>query len=273
VNWAKMRPMRLGFCWMLSLVALACAQGEGVEDEGFQNVGGGGNLSGSGGSSSGGSGGSFGGGSGGGFPGGSGGAGGTTTGGSGGQGATGGSAATGGTGGTGATGGTGGGVGGLGGGGGTGGGGSGGTGGTATCAPLTACSGAVSVGNLSGDSGGGSTTHSGDTSEWVKVRVTENDNSPIGSKLKVSGTLDVDSGTDYDLYAYLVESSDVSPCGTSPVKKSDSGGIGANEQVSFDWGEGFVANGGDDSRWVVFEVRHKGGICANAPWILTLKGN
>jgi hypothetical protein len=262
--------MRLGFCWMLSLVALACATGEDIDDEGYSNVGGGGNLSGSGGSSNGGS--SFGG-SGGGFPGGTGGAvggsGGTTTGGSGGQGG-----ATGGAGGaTGGAGGSLGGSGGLGGGGGTGGGGSGGTGGTVTCVAPTQCIGAVSVGNLSGDTGGGTTTHSGDTSEWVKVRVTEDDNSPIGSKLKISGTRDVDSGTDYDLYAYLVESSDVLPCGTSPKKKSDTGGIGANEQVSFDWGEGFVANGGDDGRWVVFEVRHKGGICANAPWVLTLKGN
>jgi hypothetical protein len=264
--------MRLLWCSLISCALVACATGEGVDDEGFQNVGGGGNLSGSGGSSVGG-GGSFGGGTGGTFGGGGGGFGGAgNSGGTGGSvggagGSGGGVGATGGAGGSGA-------FGGAGGSGGIGGGsGGGGTGGTESCSAPTTCALAQGVGSLSGDTNAGVSNHSGDSSEWVKIRITENDSSIVGKTLLVTATLTVDSATDYDLYAYVVPSSDVSACGTAPFKKSDAGGIGANEQVAVEWGEGIIPNGSDDSRWVTFEIRHKSGACESNPWQLTLKGN
>ena len=249
--------------WVLSIAALAlgCATGEEVPEDGYGgaagSVAGGGmaGLGGSGGSWA--SGGAGVGGSGTGGSGGSGGSGGTGAGGAGGSGASGGSGGT--SGATGGTGGT-----------GTGGSGTGGTGGT-SCTATNACASATDLGVVSGDSNADTKQKSGSGSTWLKVRVTEDNSSILGQSLTLQVTLDVPTGSDYDLYAYLNTTSDTSPCGTSPAKKSDAGGIGSNEQLKLDWGDGIVGSGSDDSRTVVIEIRHKGGTCEQ--WSLIAAGN
>jgi hypothetical protein len=127
---------------------------------------------------------------------------------------------------------------------------------------------------VSGDSGAGTVQHKASGSKWMKVRVTEDSSSPLGQSLTLKVSLDVPSNADYDLYAYVNTGSDVSACGSSPAKKSDAGGIGANEQLKLDWGEGTIANGNDDGRTVVIEVRHKAGPCdATAQWQVIGAGN
>ncbi len=257
----------------------ACATGEGVDDEGYAGQAGGGGVSGESGGGAGGSsasggggaggtvgtGGAFGGSSG---TGASGGSGGTSGGGTGGAGGTGATGATGGSSGTGASGGSGG----TGGAGGAGG--SGGTGGGTTCTATTTCATAADLGTVSGDSGAGSAQSKGTGSKFFKVRVTEDNNSVVGQALSLQVSLDVPSTADYDLYAYLNTTSDVMPCGSAPVKSAQAGGIGVNEQLKLSWGEGTIANGNDDGRWVVIEVRHKAGPCGTtAEWQLIVAGN
>ena len=241
-----------------AMFCLGCAVGEEVDEEGyggaagFEGFGamGGSTATGGGGWATGGAstGGAWNGGTGG-----SGATGGSGTGATGGTGAAGGSGATGGTGGTGGS-------------------STGGTGGT--CAASNTCASAQDLGSMSGDSGAGTVTTTGSGSKWLKVRVTEDSSSVFGQKMALQLSLTVPSGADYDLYAYVNTGSDVSACGSSPAKKSDAGGTGANEQLSLSWGEGTVANGDDDSRTVSIEIKHKSGSCdGSATWKLIGAGN
>jgi hypothetical protein len=244
--------------WVLSIAALAvaCATGEEVTDEtGY--AGSAGSISQGGMAGVGGDGGSWA-------------SGGVGTGGGGAAGATGGSSATGGAtgggaGGTAASGGTGGASGGTGGTSAT-----GGTGGT-SCAATNACASATDMGVVSGDTGSDTKQQTGTGSAWLKVRVTEDNSSILGQALTLQVTLNVPSLSDYDLYAYLNTTSDSSPCGMAAAKKSDGGGIGTNEQLKLSWGDGIVGSGSDDSRFVVIEIRHKGGTCAQ--WSVTAAGD
>jgi hypothetical protein len=254
--------LRMRAVWValvLSSLAVACATGESIDESGYTGIAGA-ESGGDGGGLNGGGGGFPTGGSGGGFPSGgsagsaqggssaSGGSGGSAVGGSGGTSASGGS---GGTGGTSATGGTGGG----------------------SCGAPNTCVGAIDLGTVSGDQGTTSKQHSGTGSTFLKVRVTEDNNSVLGQSLKLTAALTVPSTADYDLYAYLNTTSDVSPCGMAAAKQSQSG-TGQSEQVKLDWGEGSIANGSDDGRTVVLEVRYKSGACqASDTWSLTATGN
>ncbi|MBL8610227.1 MAG: hypothetical protein JNL38_23020 [Myxococcales bacterium] len=149
------------------------------------------------------------------------------------------------------------------------GGGDGGT--TAGCGAPNTCLGATSLGNLSGDTGAGTLTRQGTSSEWFTVRITEDDSGTFGSPLKARLTLSSPAGTNYDLYVYVPDS-DTRAC-TTPTHT----GIGssADDVVNLDFGEqGLFANGSDDSRTVSVEVRHSSGPCDAAhKWTLTLRGN
>ncbi|MBI3205362.1 MAG: hypothetical protein HYZ29_27735 [Myxococcales bacterium] len=155
---------------------------------------------------------------------------------------------------------------------GTGGAGTGGS--TGSCTATNGCSSPADLGTVSGDSGSASASQKASGTRFFRVRVTEDDNSVLGAKLKLAASLAVPSGTDYDLYAYLNTTSDSMPSCSSPSKSSAAGGVGANEQLGLSWGEGSIANGNDDGRWVVVEVRHKAGPCGTgSQYTLTVTGN
>ena len=234
--------------WFVACLALGCATAEEVGDEGFAGAAG---LAGGGGD--GGSGLAGGGGDGGGWP-----TGGTSSGGSSSGGTSSGGSSSGGT----SSGGT-----------SSGGTSSGGTGGSTSCAATTSCGAPADLGTVSGDSGSGSAQNKASGTKFYKIRVTEDDNSVLGTKLKAKASLSVPSGTDYDLYAYVNTGSDAMPSCASPTKSSQNG-TGAAEQVQVSWGEGSIANGGDDGRFVVIEVRHKSGPCdASHEYQLIVAGN
>jgi hypothetical protein len=151
--------------------------------------------------------------------------------------------------------------------------GTGGTGGGMSCAAPTSCSGSTSLGTMAGDSGGATVQHSAATSMWLKLRVTEDDSSPIGTTMHLSLTLTVPSTMNFDLYAYLNEDSDVLEC--TKLYDFSLKPAGQQETLSLSWGEtGTFANNSDDSRWVTIEVRYSGGTCSSsAKWNLTAKGN
>lgn len=149
------------------------------------------------------------------------------------------------------------------------GGGDGGT--TAGCGAPNTCLAATSLGNLSGDTGAGTLTRQGSSSEWFTVRITEDDSGTFGSPLKARLTLSSPAGTNYDLYVYVPDS-DTRAC-TTPTHTGV--GSSADDVVNLDFGEqGLFANGSDDSRTVSVEVRHSSGPCDAAhKWTLTLRGN
>jgi hypothetical protein len=151
------------------------------------------------------------------------------------------------------------------------GGGDGGGGGIACTSP-NACSNGREIGTVSGDTGSGTQSTQGTTSEWLRVRVSEDDSSPFASSMKLNVTLTSPAGTNFDLYVYADYGNDAVECNTI---KGQSTGVGNADSVDIEWGEtGTFANGSDDDRTVTIEVRHVSGTCkANESWSLQVKGN
>lgn len=139
------------------------------------------------------------------------------------------------------------------------------------CTSTASCAAAMDIGSVSGDSGNPMVTASGYQSGWFRVRVTEDDSSPIGTPMNVTVQLMSPPGTNYDLYLYVNTGSDVVEC------NSISGSGMSTQQldsVSLSWGEGTVANGSDDTRSVSIEVRPVSGPCTmSQPYQLTVLGD
>ncbi len=251
----------------LAGMLVACANGSDVSDQEFNGTfsdGGEGSAGVAGSGSEGGSGGS---GQAQGGTGGSAGTGGTPTAGTGGKddagiGGTGGIGETGGIGGTGGTGET---------------GGSNATGGTAgstvvDCDFPHECVDAIDVGTVSGDTGSDVIEVQGATSTWLKVRVLEKNESLVGHKLKLKASLRPGNATNFDLYLFLNENSDVLEC--THLVASSLKTLNQLDTASVSFGEGSVPNGNLDHRWVTIEIRRVIGTCDTAnPWTLKLEGN
>lgn len=142
------------------------------------------------------------------------------------------------------------------------------TGPSVTEAPNT-CQTARAFGNVSGDTGSTKATTTGNCSEWVSVRATEDNNSAIGTPMKVKITL-TPTGSDFDLYVYYDPVKDQPSC-TFPWVSSATPGTGP-ESASLMWGEGNVANGSDDGRTIDMLVLRPGG-CDAGTWSLLVEGN
>ncbi len=139
------------------------------------------------------------------------------------------------------------------------------------CTSSATCAAAMDLGTVSGDTGADMKTASGYQSAWYRLRVTENDSSVIGVALRLTARLTSPAGTNYDLYLYVNEGSDVIECTTV---RGSGNSTGTMDSVSISWGEGTVANGVDDSRSVSIEVRPVSGPCsASQPFQLVLLGN
>jgi hypothetical protein len=137
----------------------------------------------------------------------------------------------------------------------------------AACANPGACGAPLAAGQVSGDTSSAIVTISGATSRWVKIRVNEDDNGIVGSKLKVRATLTSPAGMNFDLFRY-----DGAPgqCVTPDASATTTGVDG----IDYSFGEGIVPNGSDDSKDVYYEVRYVSGTCPPAgSWTLTFQGN
>jgi hypothetical protein len=144
-------------------------------------------------------------------------------------------------------------------------------GGGISCAATNTCPTAQSLGTVSGDTGSATANGSGATSQWLSVRVTEDDNSVIGKALKVKVTLTSPSSANFDLYLYVNKGTDQVECTTLSGSSTQTSGP---DTVSLTWGEGAVANGVDDSRTVSIEVRNVSGTCdPGSTWTLLVQGN
>lgn len=141
---------------------------------------------------------------------------------------------------------------------------------SALCTSTATCGTAVDLGSISGDTGADTKTATGYQAAWYKLRVTENDSSVFGAKLKVTVTLSSPATANYDLFVYLDTGTDAIEC-TTPNGMA----TGLDPQTrSISWGEGTISNNTDDSRTASIEIRPSGTSCSpSAPWSLTVAGD
>jgi hypothetical protein len=131
------------------------------------------------------------------------------------------------------------------------------------------CQTAPLLGSISGDTGSDVLTQTGYQSAWFRVRVTEDSSSAI--KLSLSAELTSPAGVDFDVFLYVNVGSDVVECTTKVGTTTRSGNVDTARAV---WGEGVIANGEDDGRYVSIEVRPISGTCATSQtWQLKITGN
>jgi hypothetical protein len=139
------------------------------------------------------------------------------------------------------------------------------------CASADACLTSVRLGTLSGDTGHEMLTASGSRAAWLRVRVTENDATLTGRKLRVAAKLTRPAAAEFELRIYVNATTDALECAT-PLGTSVA--ICDTRVARASWGEDTFPNGADDSRDVVIEVRPISGTCVpTGLWELTLEGN
>lgn len=140
-----------------------------------------------------------------------------------------------------------------------------------SCTSSATCQGAMDLGSISGDTGSAMVSANGYQSGWLKVRVTEDDNSVVGNDLSVTATLTSPAGEQFDVLLYVNSGTDVIEC-TTPTGTSTKSGNTA--QLRITWGEGSIANGADDSRTLSIEVRPSSTSCSpSSKWQLVVQGN
>lgn len=136
------------------------------------------------------------------------------------------------------------------------------------CKGTSSCPVPIVSGSVSGDKGADTITLNGTTSGWYSIRVTENDGSVSGRKLKFNATLTPGGSSNYDLFLYDNAPGD---CVTPWLSSTQPTGT---DSASSSWGEGSFANGKTDDKEIYFEVRHISGTCdAAASWSLLIQGN
>ncbi len=141
----------------------------------------------------------------------------------------------------------------------------------ASCTSPNACLTATDLLSVSGDQNADTKTLQGAGSQWLKVRVTEDDNSVFGTELRAKFELQSPAGTNYDLYVYRAGGGSGQECSAVTTSSTSTGGF---DTASMSWGEGSISNGSADDRNVSIEVRWVSGSCAPASkWTLTVRGN
>ncbi|HEY8080154.1 MAG TPA: hypothetical protein VIF62_38750, partial [Labilithrix sp.] len=130
------------------------------------------------------------------------------------------------------------------------------------CKTINACANATDLGSVSGDTGADVRSHQGTGGEFFTIRVTEDDHSAFGKALTAAITLVSPSRENYDLYVYDTDCS-------KPSEQSTQG-TGTTDAVNLSWGEGYVANDGDDSKTIRIEVRPTSTTCGTDKWSLVI---
>ncbi|NVB81949.1 MAG: hypothetical protein HOV81_26445 [Kofleriaceae bacterium] len=139
------------------------------------------------------------------------------------------------------------------------------------CPSTDTCAAATMLGSVSGDTGNQKLTATGYRAAWYRVRVTEDDSSIGGAKLRVAAKLTSPAAVDFDVFVYVNTGSDVVECNAPTGSTTTNGNT---DQVKVEWGEGTISNGNDDDRSVSIEVRPKSGQCmASYTWQLEVEGH
>lgn len=145
------------------------------------------------------------------------------------------------------------------------------TGDPSMCPAGLTCQSATVIGEVSGDEGSDALQVDGAEPTWVSFQVTEDNGSVSGEALEFTATLTSPVGYDFDLYVYRGPESGNTGCNG---ELSMSTSAGPSDVVHMSWGEGAVADGGDERAWVAVQVVAKDGMCdQNALWTLTVEGD
>lgn len=138
--------------------------------------------------------------------------------------------------------------------------------GSTTCQSSDACTTAMTLGKVSGDTGNQTLTASGTRAAWFRVRVTE-DASPSDGSMQVLAKLTPPAGEDFDVFVYVNPDMDTLACPSAAGTVTTSG---PGKQVPASWRDLFS----DASRNVSIEVRPRSASCSpTAKWQLVIEGN
>lgn len=145
------------------------------------------------------------------------------------------------------------------------------TGDPSMCAAAGTCPSATVIGEVSGDESSSALHVDGFEPTWVSFQVTEDNGSVSGEQLEFTATLTSPVGYDFDLYVYRGPEGGATGCNG---ELSQSTSVGPDDVVHMSWGEGTVADGGDERAWVAAQIVAKNGMCdENALWTLTIEGD
>ena len=139
------------------------------------------------------------------------------------------------------------------------------------CSSGQQCSGAMSLGTVSGDTGNVKLSAQGTKSAWYRVRVTEDNSSVVPLTLRMAARVTSPPGLTFHVATYVNTGSDVVECSTTVGSPTTSG---STEEIKLEWGEmGTFSNGSDDGRDVSIEVKAPATGCSSATWSLEIEGN
>jgi hypothetical protein len=139
------------------------------------------------------------------------------------------------------------------------------------CSNAGTCNTAPVLGTVSGDETSPILHTSGSEPTWLTFRVTENNDSVTGESVSFTATLTSPPGHDFDLYVFRGADGGTTGCGGVTDESTATGTL---DLVSMSWGEGGVANGGDESAWIAVQIDVKGGVCdPTAEWMLDVEGD
>lgn len=139
-----------------------------------------------------------------------------------------------------------------------------------TCPNEASCDNGRVIGMVSGDESSPGLDIGGTEPTWLTFQVTEDNDSVVGEALRFTATLNSPPGVDFDLYVY--RGAPNGPTGCGGVMDSSTSN-GASDLVHMSWGEGGVANGGDDRSWVAVEIVVKNDACSDgSAWSLSVEG-
>ena len=91
---------------------------------------------------------------------------------------------------------------------------------------------------ISGDTGSPTSRTTGTTSQWLKIRVSENDSGVFGAKLKVRLTLTSPSSANFDMRVYVPNDGSSQKC--TGADRQTSSTVGP-DVASVEWGEAIKA--------------------------------
>lgn len=139
------------------------------------------------------------------------------------------------------------------------------------CPNQTTCATAEVVGMVSGDESSPVINRVGTTSTWLTFQVTEDNDAVTGENLSVTITLTSPPTVDFDLYAYRGAANGPTGCNGAMESSTSSS---ATDLVHMSWGEGGLANGGDDRSWIAVEIVPKAPMCDDgSQWSLEIDGD
>ncbi len=134
------------------------------------------------------------------------------------------------------------------------------------------CPTATALPNIAGDKNGAPVTATGQTSQWLKMKVEEQVSSIFPEDLSYTATLSWPAGMSYELYIQEGPKGGGPDCGAGPFQAAVNG---TSATLHRSWSDQQGLGGKDDSLWLCIEVRYVSGkdCGAAAQWSLSVQGH